>query len=211
MIDNNLNVKYLGQREISGDETANPMMQWMKHLQLASEFLTKSPNGNGSMTIDLDFELLCAKVLQRAPKSSGEFRGTVSGNTLTMEAGHIFIGGASGHSISKQTQSLQHATSGDCYSVTITGDNVSGYSYSLSWGSSPASCVTSSSLILPLCGAVKSGGRWVPFQYHLGSWVIPFPPACLISGYDTSSVQSLDHSGGSLVWTTYKRCGSNNQ
>ena len=200
MIDNNLNVEYLGQREIAGEDTANPMIQWMKHLQLASEYLTKSPNGNGSLTIDLDFELLCARILQRAATMAGEFRGTVQGSRLTMASGHIYVGGNT-YSVGQHSKSLSGSDDGKGWMAEITSGGIS-----VSWGAAPNTAVTSTTLTVPLCGAVKSGGRWVPYQWALGSVVMAMPPAFLISGYDASKTQSLDQVGGTLVWRSYKQC-----
>ena len=206
MANNNLKIDKLGDGMIAGHETANPIIDWIRGLSSVSEFIDLSPNSYGSVDISLDAAGIIAKAARLVNVSgiSGEFKGIVSKNRLTMASGHIYVGDDSYH-VGGQSRTLGGNDSGKCWLATITTGGMS-----VSWGSLPANCVTSSSLILPLCGAIETGGKWVPDQYHLGSWVIPFPPACLISGYDTTKTQSLDHVNGTLVWHNYKKCGSNN-
>jgi len=202
---NNLHVDYLSETNIAGSLTVNPIIRWIQGIQAISEFLTLSPNGSGSVDIDLDFAGICAKTLKLVEKSYGEFKARIVGkNKLQIAAGTIYVGDKK-FSIPAYNRTLGAGDSGDCMKVTIA-NNGGGWSASASWGVMPPVAVTDTTLVIPICKAVKSGKTWQAWQCQLGSVVIPFPPACMIDGYDKNEAQSLDHNKGTLQWTTYKIC-----
>lgn len=200
---NGLDVEPFGERDVAGDQTINPMLTWMRNLDVMSEFLMTSVTGNGSISIDLDFPLLAGKILSLVQKSYGEFKAEIIGSDrLEVAGGHVLMPDTA-YSLGSYTRSLSAGDSGDILSVTVTSNG------GASWGWSsgiPAGCVSGQSLVLPVCQPYKAGTAWRVRQLHGGTFVIPFPPASFISGYDATKTQSLDHSGGTLVWTTYRRC-----
>lgn len=201
---NGINIPEFGAHDLAGENTINPMTQWLRNFDVMSEFLMTSVMGNGSISIDLDFPLLAAKILAMAEKMQGEFKATVIGTgTLSVAAGHVLMPDQT-YSVGSYTRNLSAGDDGDILSVTVTDQG------SVSWGWSsafPAGCVSGQSLILPVAQPYKDGTTWRVRQLHLGSYVLAFPPASFISGYDATKTQSLDHSSGTLVWTTYKKCG----
>ena len=201
---NGLEVKRFEPNDVAGEKTINPMLDWMKNFDVMSEFLMTSVMGNGSISIDLDFPLLAAKILSMAERMQGEFKAVITGtDTLTVAAGHVLMPDQT-YSLGTYTHSLSAGDAGDILSITVTPQG------SASWGwsnSFPAGCVSGQSLILPVAQPYKDGTTWRVRQLHLGSYVLAFPPASFISGYDATKTQSLDHLSGTLVWTTYKRCG----
>ena len=201
---NGLDVQPFGDRVVAGDQTINPMLAWMRNLDCVSEFLMTSVTGNGSISIDLDFPLLAGKILSMVAKSYGEFRATINGkDTLSVAAGHVLMPDQT-YSLGSYTKSLSAGDAGDILSVTVTSQG------SASWGWSsgfPAGCVSGQSLVLPVAQPYKDGTAWRVRQLHGGTFVLAFPPASFISGYDATKTQSLDHVSGTLTWRSYKKCG----
>ena len=209
MINNNLILDYLNDDNIAGNGAMNPVIKWIRNMATISEFLTISPNGGGSVDLDFDFAGVCARILRLVEKSYGEFKARIIGkDNLEIAAGTIYVGDKK-FSIPAYSRKLGAGDSGDCMKVTIA-NNGGGWSASASWGVMPPMAVTDTTLVIPICKAVKSGNTWQAWQCQLGSVVIPFPPPCMIDGYDTAEAQSLDHVQGTLQWTTYRKCGGSN-
>ena len=59
---NGINIPEFGAHDLAGENTINPMTQWMRNFDVMSEFLMTSVMGNGSISLDLDFPLLAAKI-----------------------------------------------------------------------------------------------------------------------------------------------------
>lgn len=206
---NNLDIDKLTETELAGMGTANPVIDWIRGFGVMSEFLSLSPNSRGSVSLDFDFATVAGRILALMEHTYGEFHGTIRGSDrLEVAGGHIYVGKLP-FEVPAYTRSLESGDSGKCMKVTIAKDGGS-WQATTSWGVVPPVAVTDSHMVMPICGAVKSGSTWHAYQYRLGSVVIPFPPACMIDGYDKGEQQSLDHKKGVLQWTTYKKCGSNN-
>ena len=200
---NGLDVEPFGARDVAGEQTINPLLKWLRNLDVMSEFLMTSVTGNGSVSIDLDFPLLAGKILSMVAKSYGEFRATINGkDTLSVAAGHVLLPDQT-YSVGSFTRNLSAGDAGDVLSVVVT--NGGGASWGWSSGF-PAGCVSGSTLTLPVAQPYKDGTKWRVRQLHGGTFVLAFPPASFISGYNAGQTQSLDHVSGTLVWTTYKRC-----
>ena len=200
---NGLDVEPFNEWDVAGDQTINPMLTWMRNLDVMSEFLMTSVTGNGSISIDLDFPLLAGKILSLVQKSYGEFKAVINGNdTLTVAAGHVLMPDHT-YSLGTYTKNLSAGDAGDILSVTVTSQGSALWDWSNGF---PVGCISGQSLVLPVAQPYKDGTAWRVRQLHGGTFVIPFPPASFISGYDATKTQSLDHSGGVLKWTTYKTC-----
>lgn len=199
---NNLNLDKLGSNVIAGAETINPIIEWIQGLCSVSEYLIISPNNYGGIDLSIDAAGIMARAAKaaQAPGVLGEFKGTVKAGKLTMSGGHIYVG-TNHYSIGNHTRTLVPTDDGKCYNAVITSGGAT-----VTWGDYPTTCLTTTSLTIPLCGATFNNDRWEAYQRRLGAVVIPVPPPFLISGYDASKTQSLDHVGGSLVWHTYKTC-----
>ena len=196
---NGLPVEPFGPRDVAGEQTVNPIVEWIRQFNVMSEFLQTSVMGNGSISLDLDFPLLAAKILSMVQKTYGEFKGTVSGGRITVAAGHVLVNDHT-YPVGQHTE-----TANDNVVIYFTLNKQGG----VSWGSGgyPSDgCVSGGSIVVPVCQPYKSGRTWRVRQLQHGTVIIPFPPAEWIDGYDATKTQSLDHSGGTLVWHTYKTC-----
>lgn len=201
---NNLDIDKLTETDLAGMGTANPVIDWIRGFGVLSEFLSLSPNSRGSVSLDFDFATVAGRILALMERMQGEFKATVTGtDKLSVAAGHVLMPDQT-YSVGSYTKNLSAGDNGDILSVTVTSQGSASWGWS---GSFPAGCVSGQSLILPVCQPYKDGTTWRVRQLHLGSYVLAFPPASFISGYDATKTQSLDHSSGTLVWTTYKRCG----
>ena len=208
MYGNNLDADKLGIRDLVGEPTGNALINWIKGLATTSQYLTTSPNANGSIDIDLNFALVANTILSLAERLAGEFKATIDGSKLTVTGGHVFLPDKS-YSLGAFTRNLTAGDDGKV--VCLTTDASDSSSGAPSWEyeilSLPQGIVSGSVVRLPLCVPFRDNGKWFVRHLHIGSYVLAGPPAPLIAGYDASRMQSLDHgANGGLVWTTYGPC-----
>ncbi len=201
---NNLDIDKLREAEIAGQQTANPVIDWIRGFGVMSEFLSLSPNSHGSVSLDFDFATVAGRILSLMERMQGEFKATVTGTDhLEVSGGHILMPDDT-YSIGGHTRSLRSSDDGDVLSVDVTSQGGVSWSWSNSF---PSGSVSGTTLTLPVCQPYKVGTTWQVRQLHIGSFVIAFPPASFIDGYDATKIQSLDHVAGVLKWNTYKKCG----
>lgn len=208
MYGNNLGADKLGIRDLVGEPTGNALINWIKGLSATSNYLTTSPNANGSIDIDLNFSLVANTILSLVERLAGEFKATVDGSKLTVTGGHVFLPGKS-YSLGAFTRNLTAGDDGKV--VCLTTDASDSSSGASSWeyeiSSIPQGIVSGSVVRLPLCVPFRDNGVWYVRHLHIGAYVLAMPPAPLIDGYNASRMQSLDHgAGGALVWTDYGEC-----
>ena len=91
MYGNNLDADKLGIRDLVGEPTGNALINWVKGLATTSQYLTTSPNANGSIDIDLNFALVANTILSLVENLAGEFKASVDGSKLTVAGGHVFL------------------------------------------------------------------------------------------------------------------------
>ena len=200
---NNLSIDKLTETDLAGMGTANPVIDWIRGFGVMSEFLSLSPNSRGSVSLDFDFGTVAGRILALMERMQGEFKAAVTGtDRLEVSGGHILMPDDT-YSIGGHTRSLRSSDDGNVLSVDVTSQGGVSWSWSNAF---PSGSVSGTTLTLPVCQPYKVGTTWQVRQLHLGSYVLAFPPATFIDGYDATKTQSLDHSGGTLVWTTYKRC-----
>lgn len=202
MYGNNLDADKLGIRDLVGEPTGNALINWIKGMSTTSQYLTTSPNANGSIDIDLNFALVANTILSLAERLAAEFKATVDGSRLTVTGGHVFLPDRS-YSLGAFTRNLTAGDDGGCLCINLTASNAV-----YLWASVPTSgVVTSSGATLPLCVPFRDNGKWYVRHLYLGAYVLAMPPAPLIAGYNASKMQSLDHgTDGALVWTDYGEC-----
>lgn len=205
---NGINIPEFGAHDLAGENTINPMTQWLRNFDCVSEFLNTSVNGNGSISIDLDFPLLAAKILSMVEKMQGEFKATITGtDTLSVAAGHVYFPYTS-YSFSSYTRSLSASDDGKCVYLKIQADSraweIGGVPGQINSGNTQA--------VFPVCQPYKSNGVWRVRQMHLGSFIFNFPPHFLIGGYNAAEPQILMHSANEtgFTWVSAGDCNAQN-
>lgn len=202
---NGLDIQPFGNHDVAGEHTINPMLTWMRNFDCMSEFLMTSVNGNGSISLDLDFPLLAGKILSLVKSMEAEFKATVSGNSLHVDGGHVFMPYTS-YSFGAYTKTLSASDDGKCVYLKIQSD-------SRSWdmGSTPGQLNSGNTqTVLPVCQPYKSGNTWRVRQMHLGSFILTFPPHFLIGGYNAAEPQILMHGGNEtgFSWVSAGDCNA---
>lgn len=209
MYGNNLDADKLGIRDLVGEPTGNALINWVKGLATTSQYLTTSPNANGSIDIDLNFALVANTILSLVERIAADFKATISKNSLAVAGGHILLPGET-HIMPQYTKNLASGDDGKCLCLTSDASDSEGgaAAWQYEWlAAFPAGIVSGSVVRLPICTVSRTGGAWGVLQHHLGAFVFAVPPAPLVAGYDAAKMQSLDHlAGGALAWTTYGEC-----
>lgn len=202
---NNLILQKLEPREIAGQTTANALIQWIRGYCIEQEFLTSTPNAQGSITVGLDFLNLAGKILEMVEHLQGEFVGHIEGDKLKVSAGHVIFPDYTFY-VPAYTKTLTSSDDGKGLTLEVTTSGATA-----SWGVISTGLVNGT-LYLPLCVVNRTGLKWWVEHWHVGAYVFAFPPAPFIAGYSASVMQSLDHTtDGSLVWTTYRQCNQQQQ
>lgn len=204
---NGISIPEFGAHDLAGANTINPMTQWLRNFDCVSEFLNTSVNGSGSISIDLDFPLLAAKILAMVKSIEAEFKATVSGNSLHVDGGHIYFP-YTFRSIGSHSRSLSDISdNGAITYVSLTLDNTS-------WGHGSIDRINSGNTAarLPVCVTYKDAGVWRVRQMRLGSFVFNFPPHFLIGGYNAAEPQILMHSANEtgFSWVSAGDCNTQN-
>ena len=198
MYGNNLDADKLGIRDLVGEPTGNALINWIKGMSTTSQYLTTSPNANGSIDIDLNFALVANTILSLTERLAGEFKASVDGSKLTVAGGHVFLPDRA-YILTDYTRNLTDGDAGDCLCINLTASSAS-----YAWTAMPSTgIVTATGATLPLCRPFKTNGKWYVQHLHIGAYVLPFPPATIIAGYDESKVQALTHQAAGLAWGDY--------
>lgn len=198
MYGNNLDADKLGIRDLVGEPTGNALINWVKGLGITGNYLVSSPNANGSIDIDLNFALVANTILSLVERLAGEFKATIDGSKLTVTGGHVFLPDRA-YILTDYTRNLTDGDAGDCLCINLTASSAS-----YAWTAMPSTgIVTDTGATLPLCRSFKSNNKWYVQHLHIGAYVLPFPPATIIAGYDESKVQALTHQAAGLVWGDY--------
>lgn len=200
----NYNLKSLQDNEIAGKQTINPIVGHLQGMHSLSEFMTITPNGQGSVNFDLDVKSIIDVILgmvktQEALQCS--FRGSVNGNTLTVSSGHVHFPDAN-VSISGGTFSV-----GQTVHIALTG-STSSISGQLATGNVTSVMTSATTMLLPLMTTVTVGGETYPMYYHVGDYVFANRPMCWCAGYDASKEQALTHGINAYLptWTEIGEC-----
>lgn len=205
------NFEPLGEKEIAGQRTINPMQRYMLGIHSLSEFITINPDGMGSISLDMDYASLASSILGLLGDSGGinfDFRCDVNGSTLTVEAGTVFLP-FSQVSIAKFTHTLVSGDNGKMIyarlSSTTTGEIVlsNGVTHTLQTGNQDYRTT------LPIATVTNNNG-WAVKYHHIGAFTLTETPYFYVSGYSKGSTQTLDHDantdGGK--WVSYGDCNA---
>lgn len=198
MARNNLDIEKLRENELAGAKTINPMVDWARSLASTSDYLYLSNNAYGGVNLDVDFPLLAYNILRLVERIAADFKATVDGSKLTVAGGHVFLPDRA-YILADYTRNLTDGDAGDCLCINLTASSAS-----YAWTAMPSTgIVTATGATLPLCRPFKTNGKWYVQHLHIGAYVLPFPPAAIIAGYDESKVQALTHQAAGLAWGDY--------
>ncbi len=202
MSNNNLDIDKLREMELPGAGTINPIIDWIKGLGTTSDFLLFSNNPYGSVNLDMDFTLLASRILAMIQLIQADFKGTVNGESLEVQAGHVLLPDKA-YSLAKYTRNLSNSDNGKGLAITLTSSTAT-----YSWGTvHDGALLNGNTITLPLCSVHQEAGIWYVKHQHIGAYVFVFPPAPFIAGWSSGVRQSLDHgTDGSLFWNTYNLC-----
>lgn len=209
-MDINYDMHRLGDNEVAGKETINPIVTMLQGMRSTSEFLTINPNGRGSVNFDLDFTALAANILKliKIPELSFDFQCSVNSNgRLTVSSGKVFLPSSS-VSISSYSHNLSSGDSGKMVYVRLnsasSGEIVlsSAVTHTLQTGNQDYR------VTLPVATITKSNSVWSVRYHHIGSFDLTTMPYFYIGGYSRGDVQTLDHTADSdgMAWQTYGEC-----
>ena len=198
MARNNLDIEKLRENELAGAKTINPMVDWARSLASTSDYLYLSNNAYGGVNLDVDFPLLAYNILRLVERIAADFKATVDGSKLTVAGGHVFLPDRA-YILADYTRNLTDGDAGDCLCINLTASSAS-----YAWTAMPSTgIVTATGATLPLCRPFKTNGKWYVQHLHIGAYVLLFPPATIIAGYDESKVQALTHQAAGLAWGDY--------
>jgi len=194
--------KYLKENEIAGADTINPIVDWLRGIRSLSNFIVLNPNGNRSMSIDLDIESLkdALDVTITGNEMLHTFKATENGNSYTISGGTVHFGLQS-YSVSGKTSTS--AETSWYIQIPKTG--------SPSWQSGTVSDIlnpSSQTVNLPILQAYKDSGEWKFRYYHVGDFFFNELPYFWISGYNKVNEQILGHSANTdaLIWQDVSNC-----
>lgn len=204
----------LGENEIAGAETINPIIDLICGLRCDSDFLDINANGIGGATFSFNegvlYNWLASKLNDGVLDFS--FLGGINGSKLSVSGGNVYL---QHNSIYIQPRSnIQCVAGGTAYVVV---DSIS--SGSIVYGDSsastladgivqPASGGRGNRLVLPILRTVYASGAFRVKYLHFGDFHFVDLPYFWIPSYDKTKDQSLDHAANSdgYVWNTYGEC-----
>lgn len=193
---------YLKEDEIAGAETINPIIDFLRGIRSASDFIEINPNGNNSMSIDLDLKTLrrALDIKDTDTILEHNFHATgVSDTSYTISAGKVFVGCDNSISISSHTVS----GTGSVYLQLTQNSNPS-------WQTGIPSKLfnpTNQSINLPLLNAYRDDGEWHFHYYHIGDFIVE-KPYFWVSNYDKTKQQFLSHNANTddVYWQDVTDC-----
>lgn len=201
----NYNLKPLQENEIAGQLTINTIIKHLQGMRSLSEFMSITPNGQGSVNFDLDVKSIIDVILGMVKDTQElefDFKGSISNGNLHVSSGKVYFPNTS-VSVSGGT-----FDDDDTVHIALTGSASGSISGSLATGSVSRVITNATTMLLPLMTTATINGEKVVKYYHVGDYVFDMLPPAWINGFDATVTQSLDHVAGSndLIWNTYSDC-----
>ena len=194
--------KYLKENEIAGADTINPIVDYLRGIRSLSNFIVLNPNGNKSMSIDLDIESLkdALDVTVNENELLHTFKATVNGNNYSISGGTVYFG-REAYSVSGRASTS--AETSWYVQIPKTG--------SITWNQGTVSNLLNASnqtVNLPILQAYKQSGDWKFRYYHIGNWAFQELPYFWLSNFDKTKQQFLSHNANSdeLYWQDITDC-----
>lgn len=194
--------KYLKENEIAGSDTINPIIDYLRGIRSISDFIILNPNGNKSMSIDLDIESLkdALDVTVTENELLHTFKATVNGDSYSISGGTVYFG-REAYSVSGRASTS--AETSWYVQIPRTG--------SITWNQGTVSNLLNASnqtVNLPILQAFKDEGEWKFRYYHIGNWAFQELPYFWIDGYNKANEQILTHRANEdkLYWQDVAPC-----
>lgn len=207
------NFEPLKENEIAGAQTINPMQRYMLGIHSLSEFLDVNPDGQGSISFDLNFEALAGSIIGMLGDNGGinfDFKCSVSSNNvLTVSGGKVFLP-FDVCTVSSTSTSLSSGDSGKMVYVRLTSKTTGSIVLSSSVTHTIQTGNQEYRVTLPVATITYNNG-WKVQYHHIGAFSLTQTPYCYIDGYSKGSAQSLDHQANTddQKWNTYGECENN--
>jgi hypothetical protein len=192
---------FLKENEIAGADTINPIIQWLRGIRSASDFIEINPNGNNSMSIDLDLISLrrALDIKDTDTILNHTFKATETSSGFSITGGTVFFGIDKAFAVSGRNGDgegnyyIQCTSSGGSIQKGTVGNVLNPNNQTVN---------------LPLLQATYNNNEWNFKYYHVGNFAFLEYPDFWISGYDKTKPQFLAHNANSdgLVWIDATDC-----
>lgn len=201
--------KYLGEKEIAGAETINPIVDFLRGIRSTDEFIELNPNGINSMDIDFDRGALLEWLKTAYPHTSIDhtFKAQITNtNKIYCSGGHVYF---PNNSVNISSMGNTSCVSGNIVYIRLSSKTSGSLEYgSISHTVQPASGNNPDRVCLPVCGTYKSNNIWYIQYFHLGDYSFVDYPYFWVQGYDKTKPQALMHYEDETFtrWVDYGDC-----